>query len=84
MNRNQIANQMLAFKKFAFDNTCNVVALFQEQTEKMLNFYLDQATFLPKENKKMLTGWLDATKTGRELFKKMMDDGFKITESYFI
>ncbi len=84
MNRNQIANQMLAFKKFAFDNTCNTMALFQEQTEKMLNFYLDQATFLPRESKKMLTEWLNASRTGREFFKKFMEDGFKIAESYFI
>jgi hypothetical protein len=59
------------------------MTLFQEQTEKMINLYLDQAPFLPKEGKKMLTEWLNAAKEGSELFRKMMADGCKTAASYF-
>ena len=82
MDPKQIAKQMMELKKYSLDSTLNVMTLFQEQTEKMINLYLDQATFLPKEGKKILTEWLNAAKTGREFFKKMMDDGFKTAESY--
>ncbi len=83
MHQNEIATQMLAFKKFAFDNTFSVMALFQAQTEKMMNLYLDQATFLPEEGKKLVTEWLKTAKTSCEFFKQMMDAGFKTAQSYF-
>ncbi len=83
MYRNETASQMLALKKFAFDSTCSVMVLFQEQAEKIMNLYLDQATFLPQEGKKLAAEWLKAAKTSRDYFKKMMDGGFKTIESYF-
>ncbi len=83
MDQKQIAKQMMEFKQYAFDSTFSAMTLFQEQTEKMINFYLEQATFLPKEGKKMVSEWLNSAKTGREFFKKMMDDGFKTAESHF-
>lgn len=84
MDPKQIAKQMMELKKYSLDSTLNLMTLFQEQTEKMINLYLDQATFLPKEGKKMLTEWLTAAKTGREFFKKMVDDGYKTAESCFV
>ena len=83
MDQKQIAKQMMEFKKCAFDGTLDFVILFQEQTERMINLYLDQAIFLPKEGKKMVTEWLKAAKTGSEFFKKMVDDSFKTAESHF-
>jgi hypothetical protein len=83
MDQKQIAKQMLEFKESAWDSTFSVMTMFQEQTEKMVNLYLDQAIFLPKEGKKMVTEWLNAGKKGSESFRKMMEDGFKTAESYF-
>ncbi len=82
MHQNEIASQMLAFKKFAFDSACSVISLFQEQTEKMVNLYLEQATFLPEEGQNLVSEWFKAARTGREFFKKTVDDGFKTAQSY--
>jgi hypothetical protein len=57
--------------------------MLQEQTEKMVNTMLDQATWLPKEGRKAIDDYLATCKNGFENFKKNVDDNFKRVEDYF-
>jgi polyhydroxyalkanoate synthesis regulator phasin len=79
----KLAKQMIDFNKATFDNSFNTMVLLQEQTEKMVNSFLEQSTWLPEEGKKVLNEWVAAYKKGREEFKKVVNEGYKKVDSYF-
>jgi hypothetical protein len=79
----KLAKQMIDFNKATFDNSFNSMVLLQEQTEKMVSSFLDQAAWLPEEGKKALKEWVATYKKGREEYKKMVDEGYKKVDSYF-
>jgi len=79
----KLAKQMIDFNKTTFDNTFSSMVLLQEQTEKMVNAFLEQAAWLPEDGKKILSEWVAAYKKGREEFKKAVDESYKKVEDYF-
>lgn len=79
----KLAKQMIDFNKATFDNSFNTMVLLQEQTEKMVNAFLEQSTWLPEEGKKILNEWVAAYKKGREEFKKVVNEGYKKVDAYF-
>jgi len=79
----KLTKQMIDFNKASFDNTFTAMILLQEQTEKMVNAFMEQATWLPGEGKKALNEWVETVKKGREDFKKVVDQGFGKVEDYF-
>ena len=83
MDQKKVFKQMIDFNKATFDNSFNAMVMLQEQTERMANQILDQASWLPEDGKKALTDWVDAYKTGRDDFKKSVDDSFAKVNQYF-
>ena len=83
MDSAKIAKQMIDFQKTTFDNTFSAMVMMQEQTERMANTLLEQATWLPEEGKKAIDDWVKAYKKGREDFKKTVDENFKKVEDFF-
>ena len=69
MDPNQMLKQMLDFNKSAFDNGFNAMLTIQEQNEKMFNTFLEQATWIPEEGKKLIQEWINTYKKGCEDFK---------------
>jgi len=76
MNSNPIFKQMLDFQKTTLDNLYNAMILVQEQGEKMTNTLLEQVSWLPEENKRLMDQWLDMAKKGRDDLKSAMDENF--------
>ena len=74
---------MIEFNKAAFDNSFNAMMMLQEQSEKMVNTFLEQASWLPEEGTKAINEWVKAYKKGREDFKKLIDENFKKVEDFF-
>jgi hypothetical protein len=83
MDPNQLFKQMIEFNKTTFDNSFNAIVMLQEQTEKMVNSYLEQAPWLTEEGKKVLNEWANAYKKSCVDFKKAVDDNFKRVEEFF-
>ena len=83
MDQNQILKQMIDFNKATFDNSFNAMVMVLEQTEKMVNTMMDQATWLPEEGKKAISDWSDACKNGSKDFRKAVDENFKKVEDFF-
>lgn len=83
MDQKQMFKQMIDFNKTAFDNAFNSMAMLQDQAERMTGMVLEQATWLPKEGKKVIDEWVKAYKKGRENFKSSMEDSFKKVEDFF-
>jgi len=83
MDNQQIFKQMIQFNKTAFDNSFSAMRIAQEQNEKMVKSFLDQAAWLPAEGKKAINDWLAAYKKGCEDFKNAMDENYKKVEAFF-
>ncbi len=83
MDPKQMTKQMIDFNKTAFDNTFNAMTVLQDQTEKMVSMYMEQAPWFPEEGKKLINEWVRAYKKGREDFKGIVDVNYKKVEDYF-
>ncbi len=70
MNSKQPLKQVLDFNKKAFDNTFNVMKTIGDQNEKMFATYMDHATWIPDEGKKLIHNWVNIQQKGWEEFKK--------------
>jgi len=79
----KLVKQMIDFNKATFDNSFSALILIQEQTEKMVATFLEQATWMPEEGKKVINDWVVTYKVGREQFKRSIDDSFQKVETYF-
>lgn len=79
----KMAKQMIDFNKATFDNTFNAMVMVQEQMERTVGTFLEKATWLPDEGKKLLNEWMTTYKKGREDFKKTVDESYKKLEDYF-
>jgi len=84
MDQKELMRQMLKFNKTTFDNTFTAMVLMQEQMDRMVKMFLDQATWVPKEGKQAITDWVKTYKKGGEDLKKSMDEGFKKLDEYLV
>lgn len=80
METTQFAKQALDFQKVMLDNSFNAMVMIQDQTEKMVNGYLDQLPWVTADGKKTLQTSGDVTKKARDDFKKALDEGFSKIE----
>ena len=83
MDQKIIVKQMIDFHKSTFTNSFNAVVMLQDQTEKMMNTFLNQATWVPQDVKKVIGEWVATCKKGREEFKSSVDENFRRMEDYF-
>jgi hypothetical protein len=83
MDQKQVLKQMIDFNKAAFNNTFNAFVMLQDQAESMSNTLLTQATGLPQEGKKAIEELVKNCKTGRDTFKKTVDESFNKVEDFF-
>ena len=83
MDPNFMLKQMLDFNKTAYDNSFSAMLTIQEQNEKMVNTFLEQAAWMPEEGKKLIRDWVAAYKKGCEDFKKTADENYKKVDEFF-
>ena len=83
MEPNLLLKQMLAFNKTAYDNSFNAMLTIQEQNSKMVDTFLEQASWMPEEGKKLIRNWVNAYKKGCEDFKKATDENYKKVDEFF-
>ena len=83
MEQGNITKQVIEFHKATFDNTFNAMQILQEQTEKMVNMFLEQAPWFTAEGKQAVNEWVKTYKKGRETFKESVNESFKKVEEFF-
>ncbi len=83
MDQKQMFKQMIDFQKSTFDNSFNAMSNLQEQGEKMVQTFVEQAAWLPEEGKKAVSGWITAYKDGRIKFKEAVEKNFEKVDKYF-
>jgi hypothetical protein len=77
MDSSQFVKQTLGFQKTIFDNSFSAMIVIQDQTEKMMNSYLDQLPWVTDESKSSMKASVDMAKKARDDFKTAVEDGFK-------
>lgn len=77
METEKFAKQMIDFQKSTFDNTFTAVTMLQDQVERMVNTMLEQTTWLPEENRRVIDEMVGGYKKGRTDFKGVMDENFE-------
>jgi hypothetical protein len=83
MDQKVMLKQMLDFCQASFNNAYSANAMLQDQFERVANTVLDQATWLPPDGRKAIQDWVAAYKTGRDNYKKFVDDSYKKVEEFF-
>jgi len=83
MEQKQVVKQIIDFNKTTFESTFNAITLLQNQAEGMVNMFLQQATWIPEDGKKILNEWVAAFKKGRDDFKRAIDENSKRVEDFF-
>lgn len=83
MEQGKITKQMIEFHKTTFDNTFNAMEILQEQTEKMVNMFLEQAPWFPAEGKQAVNEWVKTYKKGREAFKESVNESYEKVDDFF-
>ncbi|MBN1548774.1 MAG: hypothetical protein JW902_19140 [Syntrophaceae bacterium] len=83
MDHGKMIKQALSVYKAAFDSTFASITAVQDQTEKMMNLYLDNATWMPDEGKKAIIEWGKTYKKGRDDYKVTVDESYKKVEEFF-
>ena len=76
METPQIAKQMIGFQKTVFDNSFNALTTVQDQTETMVNNFVNQFPWVTEDGKKQMKESSDYIKKARDDFKKAVDDGY--------
>jgi hypothetical protein len=82
MDPRQTIRQINKFNKTAFDNSYSAVSIMQEQAEKVVDVCIDKIPMMTEEGKKMIKGWREAYRQGREQFKKAVDEHFEKMDSF--
>jgi hypothetical protein len=83
MDQKTLFKQMIDFQKATFDNSFKAMTTLQEQGEKMVGMFLEQAPWLPAEGKKAITDWIGAYRKGRDEFKDAVEKNFSKVQDYF-
>ncbi|HNZ65062.1 MAG TPA: hypothetical protein PLO29_06145 [Paludibacter sp.] len=83
MDHIQATKQMMELNKTAFDNTFKIMTLLQDQAENYVFRFMEKATWIPLENRKVISEWLDTYKNGRVNFKDYCDETYKKAIDYF-
>ncbi len=76
MESAKFVKQTLGFQKTIFENSFNAMTVVQDQTEKMVNSYLDQLPWVTEESKSSMQATVEMAKKARNDFKTAVDDGF--------
>ena len=83
MDQKKILKQMFELNHAAFNNSFQMFSTLQDQIQRFTQTALNQAEWLPAEGRNAIENWVAGYKTGRDNFKKQVDEGYQKVEKYF-
>lgn len=84
MEPKETVNRMLKFNQILFNNAFEASVKLQDQAEKIGNMVMDQAAWLPGDQRQVFDNCLKTFKTGRNQFKSYMDENYRQAQQYFV
>ncbi len=76
--------RMLKFNQTLFNNAFEASVKLQDQAEKIGSMFLDQAGWMPCDQRQVYDHCLKTFKTGRSQFKSYMDESYQQAQQYFV
>lgn len=76
--------QMMDMNKKTFDDSFKSIVAVGEHVEKMVQIFLEQSVFFPKEGKKAFRDWSLTYKSGLDEFKMNADRRFDLVVEYIL
>lgn len=83
MDQTRVTKQMFDLQKATFDSMLGGMLMFWDQTERVLNSFMEQAGWVPEEGRRAFSEWVRTNRKGCEDFKAAVADGFKRMENCF-
>ena len=84
MDQKQTVKQMMDFNKRAFDNVFNTLTSLQDETEALMERFMEKANWITPEGKKMFNQMAESYRKGRSEFKTLADENFRKASEYFV
>jgi hypothetical protein len=78
----EIAKQTLHLSKVTFDNTYDAMLLLQEQSQRLIDIYLEQMVAFRDEGKKIADTLMESCRTNGKEFKKTLENDCAICASF--
>jgi hypothetical protein len=78
-----MAKQMIDLQRIGVEGMISNMIMFWDQTDSMLNAFLNQAAWVPDEGKKMFREWVESNKKGCETLKDVVNNGYSSLGKYF-
>jgi hypothetical protein len=75
---------MIDFNKMVFERTYTVMALMQEETEKVMAAWLERNQLVQEGEKKTIYDWVETSKRNRNEFKEKIDQGYHMMETFLL
>ena len=82
MDPMEFSKRLMGFNKASFDNYFSALQVMQEQSARAASIFIDQANWLPGENKKAMDGWMRCYREGCEDFKNNVYQNFGKFEEF--
>jgi len=76
MDPKQYFKQMLEFNKEVFDNASKTMSFFQNASEQYIVRFLNNASWIPAENKKAFNEWSNDLKKYNQNLKDSIDENY--------
>jgi len=73
----EINRQIIDFNQKAFENGFRSMALFQEQTETLINGFFEQINWLPEEGRRIADDCFKVYKQSLQNYKSYLDDQYR-------
>lgn len=83
MNQTEMLKNILKWYTNSFDNTVNVINLYQDQAENLTKAFITNSN-LPEDSKKVIEEWFEFMRQSQSDFKESMETGLKQLETYLV
>ena len=84
MDQKQTAKEMIDFNKRAFDNAFNTLSSLQDETESMVERFMEKSNWITPEGKKIFGQMVDSYRKGRGDLKTLVDENYRKASEYFV
>jgi hypothetical protein len=84
MEAYQITKQAFYFQKGALSSWLDVLSILQDQADLTVNTVLNQASWIPDEDRQVILNWASACKNEGDRYKTYVEESFSDLEKYLV
>ncbi len=78
-----LVHQAVQYQKVVTDNTFEIISVFQNSSNELLQQSLEQCSWLPEQNRQDYSQWVSGCFTAADYLKKLIDGGYRQLEQQY-